>query len=247
MNWRFCLAFFLAVFSLFGWILSQQVTIRFEGLRIVSVVDLTPHTHRFPMAWQWWFLRIKILAGIEQHPLVKQASVSTCKLWTPACFLLRVEERRPHYVVAGASQRWLLDHDLSFLAPVSPEYLGQGEFVIQLQDVSVPHPEKERARLSRLLQARFTIEKILSDTIVWLSSPEPSVMQVRFERYPFVATFHTDLERAAEESRKLRELLSQLGERAMGLTSIDLAIKGIAVITPPLVKELPTPEPKVGK
>lgn len=117
-QWRWCMTTISATANTL--MFSRDLVL--EGAHLVNVRDIEV---RVPTTRSnvWWRGNLTALASvINEHPLVKRASVTPCSWYSLTCFRVAIQERTPMYLLVpgatGAADRaWLVGEDGGFIAP----------------------------------------------------------------------------------------------------------------------------------
>ena len=221
--------------------------ISFSGLSRLNADELFS---RLPLerSTVWWLLNSgSVAAALQQDRYVAGARVESCSRYVLpqwGCFKISVAEREPRFVALAGDKAWVLGDDGSFIASASraedvmrafetpgraclhPPLVVRGLFGAEAS------PDLVRARFGYVDSAVRLIEKESGIRPRAVDVEADSELVVSFDGLPFKARLEypdADQQRLAEQARRLKRLIGELGPQGGGVKEIDLAYNKIAV------------------
>ena len=224
--------------------LFYEKTLRLEGLKLLSEVDIESFLPLDKSLIWWLFNRSKIEMEIESHSLIADTSIDRCAWWKFACFTLQVKERVPTFIALSDKNAWVVADDGAFITPIPPSQIEKAMFkrpggeyieppVVDGLFAENKDPEVSRARSIYINHAISQIEKDTERSIEKVSVRDNGELEILLRESSFTIVFdksYGEAEKLKDQIVRFNKIMEQFKGRERTIASIDLAFNSLAVV-----------------
>lgn len=222
-------------FKLSNFLFQSQV--RVEGNRKVSNSEILSLIPEQLIIWDWRFNNKEILRDIKKISLVKSAEIEPCSFFSLNCYVIKILEHTPQFLMEDKGASWFISNDLTYLFSM-PKHLDARKESKRLKLPFIKlSPNLTDNQTKQATKYAYDIINVLKSELQYKVSEIDFLPNGEFKVFFFDHDFWVSFseldgsfEKLKTEIARLNEVINNSSGKLHVLQGIDLAFEKMAVV-----------------